>query len=457
MNNSLHNSTQDPIIKDNSLQKEFNFIQLIKFSTPTIAMMLFMSLYSVVDGIFVSRFIGTDALSSLNIAYPLFNAIIAIGVMLGAGGSALIPKKMGEAEDELARKYFSLIIYTGIIIGTVITILGAIFMKPLLTLLGATDALMQGCMDYGFTLLLFTVPTILQMLFQYLFITAGKPHLGLSLIIFAGIANMIFDYIFIVPLDMGIAGAALATGLGILVPAVVGMLYFTFNRKGSLYFTKTKPEFKILLKACANGSSEMVTELSNAVITFLYNMVMLRLLGSDGVAAITILLYFDFMIKAALLGFSMGVSPIISYNYGSGNIAQIKRIFKYSFSFIIGCSLVLYTLSMLFIPTLTVIFAPEGSHVYELVIGGFKLYSISFLFTGISIFSSALFTAFSNGLISATISFLRTFLFLSAGLIILPPLIGITGARISAAIAEGLCVLMSITFILKYRKRYKYV
>ncbi|MFV0516734.1 MAG: MATE family efflux transporter [Aminipila sp.] len=457
MNNSLHNSTQDPIIKDNSLQKEFNFIQLIKFSTPTIAMMLFMSLYSVVDGIFVSRFIGTDALSSLNIAYPLFNAIIAIGVMLGAGGSALIAKKMGEAEDELARKYFSLIIYTGIIIGTVITILGAIFMKPLLTLLGATDALMQGCMDYGFTLLLFTVPTILQMLFQYLFITAGKPHLGLSLIIFAGIANMIFDYIFIVPLDMGIAGAALATGLGILVPAVVGMLYFTFNRKGSLYFTKTKPEFKILLKACANGSSEMVTELSNAVITFLYNMVMLRLLGSDGVAAITILLYFDFMIKAALLGFSMGVSPIISYNYGSGNIAQIKRIFKYSFSFIIGCSLVLYTLSMLFIPTLTVIFAPEGSHVYELVIGGFKLYSISFLFTGISIFSSALFTAFSNGLISATISFLRTFLFLSAGLIILPPLIGITGAWISAAIAEGLCVLMSITFILKYRKRYKYV
>lgn len=457
MNNSLHNSTQDPIIKDNSLQKEFNFIQLIKFSTPTIAMMLFMSLYSVVDGIFVSRFIGTDALSSLNIAYPLFNAIIAIGVMLGAGGSALIAKKMGEAEDELARKYFSLIIYTGIIIGTVITILGAIFMKPLLTLLGATDALMQGCMDYGFTLLLFTVPTILQMLFQYLFITAGKPHLGLSLIIFAGIANMIFDYIFIVPLDMGIAGAALATGLGILVPAVVGMLYFTFNRKGSLYFTKTKPEFKILLKACANGSSEMVTELSNAVITFLYNMVMLRLLGSDGVAAITILLYFDFMIKAALLGFSMGVSPIISYNYGSGNIAQIKRIFKYSFSFIIGCSLVLYTLSMLFIPTLTVIFAPEGSHVYELVIGGFKLYSISFLFTGISIFSSALFTAFSNGLISATISFLRTFLFLSAGLIILPPLIGITGAWISAAIAEGLCVIMSITFILKYRKKYKYV
>ncbi len=441
----------------NNIQKNFNFTSLISYSIPTIAMMVFMSMYSIVDGAFVSKYINTNALSALNIAYPLFNAVIAIGVMLGAGGSALIAKKMGEDKFQEAKENFSLIVYAGIAIGLTLTILGAVFMKPMLGFLGANDLLMNYCYDYAFTLLLFTTPTILQMIFQYLFITAGNPHLGLGLTIVGGGLNMILDYIFIVPLNMGISGAALATGIGIMVPSLVGLFYFSLNRKGTLYFVKTKIRMGILAHGCANGSSEMVTELSNAVITFLYNAIMLRYLGEDGVAAITILLYVDFLLKAALLGFSMGVSPIISYNYGSQNIAQIKRIFKYCFSFVLASSLVIYISSSLCAPLLTSIFAHKGSNVYNLAISGFMLYNISFLFSGFNIFSSALFTAFSNGKISAIISFLRTFVFLSAGLFVLPPLIGIKGAWIAVTISEGLSVIMSLFFLIRYRKIYQYL
>lgn len=441
----------------NNIQKNFNFTALIRYSVPTIAMMVFMSMYSIVDGAFVSKFVNTNALSALNIAYPLFNAVIAIGVMLGAGGSALIAKKMGEDKFQEAKENFSLIVYAGITIGITLTAAGAVFMKPLLKFLGSNDLLMNYCYDYAFTLLLFTTPTILQMIFQYLFITAGKPHLGLGLIIVGGCLNILLDYVFIVPLNLGIRGAALATGIGILVPSLSGLLFFSLNRNGTLYFVKTKIHMKILAHGCANGSSEMVTELSNAIVTFLYNAIMLRYLGEDGVAAITILLYVDFLLKAALLGFSMGVSPIISYNYGSQNVAQIKRIFKYCISFVLACSVIIYISSTLCAPYLTSIFAHKGSNVYNLAMSGFMLYNISFLFSGFNIFSSALFTAFSNGRVSAIISFLRTFLFLSAGLLILPPLIGIKGAWISVTISEGISLIMSLFFLIKYRKIYQYL
>lgn len=441
----------------NNLQKNFNFTALIRYSIPTIAMMVFMSMYSIVDGAFVSKFVNTNALSALNIAYPLFNAVIAIGVMLGAGGSALIAKKMGEDKFQEAKENFSLIVYAGITIGITLTAAGAVFMKPLLKFLGANDLLMNYCYDYAFTLLLFTTPTILQMIFQYLFITAGKPHLGLGLIIVGGCLNILLDYVFIVPLNLGIIGAALATGIGILVPSLSGLLFFSLNRKGTLYFVKTKVHMKILAHGCTNGSSEMVTELSNAIVTFLYNAIMLRYLGEDGVAAITILLYVDFLLKAALLGFSMGVSPIISYNYGSQNIAQIKRIFKYCISFVLACSVIIYISSTLCAPYLTSIFAHKGSNVYNLAMSGFMLYNISFLFSGFNIFSSALFTAFSNGRVSAIISFLRTFLFLTAGLLLLPPLIGIRGAWISVTISEGISLIMSLFFLIKYKKIYHYL
>lgn len=442
---------------NNSIQKNFTFISLIKFSVPSIAMMAFMSLYTIIDGAFVSIYINTQALSALNIAYPLFNAIIAIGVMLGSGGSALIAKKIGEEKYQEAKENFSLIIYGGIVTGIILTIMGGLFMKPLLILLGANAVLMDYCYDYAFILLLFTVPTILQMSFQYLFITSGKPNLGFGLTIIGGLLNIILDYVFIVPLNMGVRGAAFATGIGILTPALVGMIYFSINRTGSIYFVKTPFLSKILIKCCINGSSEMVTEMSNAIITFLYNIVMMKYLREDGVAAITILLYLDFLLKAALLGFSMGVSPVISYNYGSQNIEQIKRLFKYCISFVLACSIIIYFWSIICGPYIIKIFSHENINVYNLAMKGLMLYNISFLFSGINIFSSALFTAFSNGKISAVISFLRTFLFLAAGLLLLPPLVGIDGAWVAVSISEGLALIMSIFFLVKYKKEYQYV
>lgn len=442
---------------NNSLDREITFPTLIKFTIPTIAMMMFTAMYSVVDGLFVSRFVGTDALSSLNIAYPLFNAVLALGVMLGAGGSALVAKKMGEGLNREAKEDFSLILYFGMLVGVIAMILGGIFMEDIMKLLGADDKLLQGCVDYGYMLLPFTIPTILQMAFQYLFVTAGKPHLGLVLTVLAGITNMVLDYVFIVPLDMGIRGAGLATGLGILIPSGVGLLMFIFDRKGSLYLVKPHIHPRTIIKSCTNGASEMVTELSNAIITFLYNIVMMRLVGSDGVASITIILYLDFLMKAVFLGFGMGVSPIISYNYGSQNTLRLKKLFKYCMGFVLTVSVITFTFALSGASVLAGLFAERGTHVYELAVSGFRLYCFGFLFTGISIFSSSMFTAFSNGLISAVISFFRTFLFLAIGLIVLPYVIGITGAWISAPIAECSAMLTSVFFLYKFRKQYKYL
>ncbi|MGN0710194.1 MAG: MATE family efflux transporter [Anaerovoracaceae bacterium] len=442
---------------NNSLQREFTFPGLIKFAIPTITMMIFTAMYTLVDGLFVSHFVGTDALSSVNIAYPFFNVIIAIGVMLGSGGSAIIAKKMGEGSHREAKENFSLILYFGIFVGLLIMLFSGLFMENLMRLLGADDNLIQGCLDYSYMILPFTIPTILQMAFQYLFVTAGNPKLGLVLTIMAGITNMILDYVFIALLDLGVKGAGLATGMGILIPSGVGFLMFIFNRKGTLCLVKPHIHPKVILKSCTNGASEMVTEMSNAIIACLYNIVMMRLIGSDGVAAISIILYLDFLMKAVFLGFAMGVAPIISYNYGSQNIRQLKKLFKYSISFVLTVSMATFTFALTGASFLAGLFAEPGTHVHELAVTGFKIYCFGFLFTGISIFSSAMFTAFSNGLVSAIISFFRTFLFLAAGLIILPFIIGVTGAWISAPVAEGVAMLTSVIFLYKFRNKYQYL
>lgn len=441
----------------NSLEKDFNFTGLLRFTFPTIIMMVFTATYSIVDGFFVARFVGTDALSSINIAFPLFNAVLAIGVMIGAGGSALIAKKMGEGKSQEAKENFTLLVATCFVIGVILMVAGGLSMEALMRFLGADEVLLPGCMTYGYLLLPFTIPTLLQMAFQYWFVTAGKSSLGLKLTIGAGITNMVLDYVYIAVFGWGIAGAAVATGCGILVPSMVGLVFFARNKKGTLHLVKPRWDGQVLIKSCTNGASEMVTELSNAITTFLYNIVMMRLAGSDGVAAMTIVLYLDFLLKSALLGFAMGVGPVFSYNYGSQDHAKIKKFFKYSLKFVSVTSACLFTFAFLFAPQLSSIFAEEGTVVYDLAVKGFKLYCFGFLFTGISIFSSALFTAFSNGSVSATISFFRTFLFIVVGLLTLPNIIGITGAWIAGPIGESIAMLVSLLFLLLFRKRYKYL
>lgn len=440
----------------NSIAKNFKFFSLLRFAFPTMVMMVFMSLYTIIDGICISRFVGTDALSSANIVYPVLSLVIAVGVMLATGGSAVIAKKLGEKREEEARENFSFLILVGFLIGIVFMVMGNLFIEPIVRVLGATDRLLPYCLDYLRILLYFAPACILQLLCQTFFVTAGKPMTGLILTISGGIANIVLDYVFMKPLDMGIAGAALATGIGQLIPSVIGMCYFLFVRK-NLYLVKPGIQMTMLKESCLNGSSEMVTNLSNAVITFLFNIVMMRFLGEPGVAAITIVLYGQFLFNAMYMGFSMGVAPVISFNYGCKRNDMLQRLFKICISYISVSSIIITAAALLSSPIIVEIFTPIGTDTYEIAKKGFFLYSINYIFAGMNIFSSSMFTAFSDGKISAVISFVRTFGFIVINILLLPYLIGVNGVWLSVPAAEFMTVFITIYFFYKKRKDYHYL
>lgn len=436
-----------------SIAKNFRFFSLLKFAFPTMVMMIFTSLYTIVDGVFISRFVGSSGLSSVNIVYPAISLIIAAGVMFASGGSALIAKKLGEDKKEEANADLSLIIAASILLSLVISAAGILFLKPLVQVLGATDVLIKGCEEYLGTLLLFAPACMLQLLFQNFFVAAGRPLFGLSLTIAGGLLNALLDFVFMGPLHMGIRGAALATGLGQIIPALFGFLYF-MSGKNTMRLTKFKICAATLLKSCSNGASEMVTNISSAVITYLYNLVMLRLLGETGVAAITIVLYGQFLFNALYLGFSMGVAPVISYNYGNGNVKLLQRIFKICTSFVFVSSLLAAALALFLSPYIVEIFTPFGTPTYEIAKTGFFLFSFNYIFAGMNIFASAMFTAFSDGPVSAIISFSRTFVFIAASILLLPRLLGVTGVWLSVPAAE--CITFLLSFFFFYTKRHKY-
>lgn len=440
----------------NFLGRDFHFGTLLKFAFPTIIMMIFMSMYTMVDGVFVSRFVGTAALSAINIVFPLVSVVVAVGIMLATGSSAIIAKELGEGKEKKARKDFSFIILVGLIFGVIFTVVGFIFLEPIVRMLGANDDVIGYCMEYASLLLVFIPCGMLQMLFQTLFVTAGKPYFGLFVTILGGIANIVLDYVFIVPVGMGISGAALATGIGYSIPAVFGLVYFAFFRKGTLFFVLPKFDGKVLLKSCTNGSSEMVVNLSMAVTTFMFNILMMQYAGADGVASITIVLYAQYLLVAIFLGYSTGTAPIFSFNYGCENIDRLKRIFKSSLIFVVIGSVLIFGLSIIFAPLIVTIFTPKDTAVYDLSVHGFYLFSVSFLFSGISIFASSLFTAFSDGKTSAIISFLRTFIFIVLALLLLPLVFGIDGIWIAIPVAEFLGFLVSIFFLIKKKSKYQY-
>ena len=440
---------------DNKISREFHFGSLLRFSLPTIAMMLMMSLYSMVDGIFVSQFVGTNAFSSINIIIPVTFAVLGVGIMLGTGGSAVIARKLGEKKEKEARQDFSLLMLFGVVLSVVLALLGLLFRDPLIRILGANDTLMADCRVY-FTILAAGFPAyMLQIMFQSYFVTAGRPHLGLWATVGAGLLNAVLDYLFNVPLGMGVAGAALATVAGYCVPAVIGLNFF-FRRKGNLYFVRPVRNRGTLLRSCANGSSEMVTNIASSVISILFNLIMIRSYGADGVAAINIVLYGQFLLTAIFLGFSGGVAPVVSYNYGAQNRVQLKRVVRICLIVILGCSVMTLGAALLFAPGLVGIFAGRDTSVYPIALHGFYLFSLSYLFCGLNIYASSLFTALSNGKVSALISFLRTFGFILPVLLALPVFAGADGVWLAVPIAEALCVALSVICLLKGRKRYGY-
>lgn len=440
---------------EHSFDQKTTFSYLVRYTFPTIVMMVFFSFYTVVDGIFISRFVGANALSATNIVYPLVGLLLGISIMFATGGSAIVARLMGEKSEDEAREAFSLIITTVIIIGVVLGIVGVVFINPIVKALGATSLLQDYCHTYGIIMVGFAPVIMLKMFFDYFLVTAGKPTVGLISAVLGGIINMVLDYVFIVPMKMGIAGAALATCIGYTLPCIIGLSVFC-NKKNSLYFVKVKWKWHTLKNSMLNGFSEMVTQISGAITTFLYNIVMLRLLGEDGVAAITIVLYMQFLLVAAHLGFTSGVAPRISYNYGKDDQEELKNIMKYSFIFIGILSLTSFILSMVLAPTLVGIFTPKSTPVYEIALYGFRLFSIAFVFCGLNIFTSGMFTAFSNGKVSALISVLRTLIFVVIGLMILPVFLGVNGVWLVIPFAEIVTSIVAVVYLLKGRKMYHY-
>lgn len=442
-------------INENPLARNFNAFSLLRFVLPSILMMIFMGLYTIVDTIFVARFVNTDALAAINIVCPVINLTVGLAGMLGAGGNAIISRKMGCGRSLEAKQNFTLLLLTGLVLGILLAGMGLLFIDPLLQSLGASDILFPYCKDYLTILLLLLPATILQCLFQNLFATAGKPGFGLALSLLAGTANILFDYLFIVVLQMKIAGAALGTGFGYLIPTIAGTMFFA-KGNGSLSIIKPRWDFKMLAESCLNGSSEAAGQLANAITAFLFNIIMMNWLGEDGVAAITIMIYSQFLLNTLFFGYGIGVAPVIGFNYGNGNKTQLKNILRISVGFILMVSALVFLVSCLGGPMIAATFAQRGSNVFDITATGFSIFAFSFLFCGFNIFTSAMFTALSNGKVSAVLSFLRTLVFVTMGLLLLPKVFGITGIWLAIPLAEFVMVFLSAGCLLRYRKRYGY-
>lgn len=416
-----------------SLAKDFNFRSLLKFAFPSIIMMIFMSLYSIVDGFFIAQYVDSMALSAANIVYPAVSILLAVGIMFGTGGSAFVAAKIGQGKQEEANRNFSALTLTTLIIGILGAVLGNLFCRQICSLLGATPVLMDYGTAYLRTILSFAPVCLLQALFQSFFVTAGRPGLGLSLTVSAGITNMLLDYLFVVPLHLGVAG----------------ILYFTFARKGLRF---TRPEFSkgLLSTSCFNGSSEMVSNLSAAVVTYLFNMLMLKFEGEIGVAAITAILYGQFLFVALYLGYSIGVAPVFSFNYGSRNKQRLIRLYRISIRFVVVSSVIIALAAAFGSPVISAVFMQKGTYGFELTRHGGYLFSIAYLFCGTNIVASGIFTALSDGKTSALISFLRTFVFIVLSALLLPLVLGTNGVWLSIPVAEFLTLFISVPKLSRY-------
>ncbi len=440
------------------------FKSLLRFTTPGIFLMMFLALYIMVDGIFISNYLGTDGLSALNITYPVISIILATGIMLGTGGSVLCAINMGRGKLNEARQDFTFINLMGFLIGVVISVVIIVFLKPIIYWLGSTDLIYQECEDYLIYSLYFAPFFILQYVYQYLLITAGRPKLAFISTFIGGMTNIILDYVFIGVLGMGMMGAAIATGLGGLFAALFGFLCFILSRKIVLNFARptqrfksfTKRRIKQFVSVCSNGSAEMAITLSGGVVTFLFNIVALKLAGEVGIASIASILYAQYLLNAIYFGYAGTTGPVISFNHGAKRNEEVKKIFNYSLVFIIIASIAVFSFSYLFAKTISLIFFENGSNVYLLTITGIKFFAITFLFSGMNIFALVLFRAFANGKLSVFISLLRCLIFITLFLMVLPEYMGIYGMWLAIPFAEISTFIISIYLLKKYKKVYNY-
>lgn len=438
------------------LSEHFTYKTLIKFTIPTIIMMIFTSIYGVVDGIFVSNCVGSDAFAAVNLIMPVLMILGTVGFMIGSGGSALIAKTIGEGKKEKGNEYFSMLIYLLIIIGLILSIVGIIAIRPISGLLGAKENILEDCITYGRVLPIFLIPFILQNCFQNFLVVAEKPTFGLIISIIAGITNMILDLVFIYVLKMEVFGAAAATGISQLVGGVIPLVYFIRKNNSPLKIIKAKFERKAIWQSCTNGSSEMLTNLSMSLVNMLYNIQLMKYAGSDGVVAYGIIMYIGFVFSGTYLGYSMGTAPIIGYHYGAENTEELKSLLKKSLKLIAITSIVMTGLAEISSKLLASIFVSYNAELLDMTTNAIRLFAISYIISGFNIFASSFFTALNNGLVSATISFLRTLVFQVAMILILPLIFGLNGIWLAVVVAETLALIVSIIFLVYNRKNYKY-
>ncbi len=436
-------------------EKPVTVKHILAFAVPTIAMTVFMSFYTMVDGLFVSNLIGTDALSAINLTAPVIQLVTAVSTMLATGGSAVIMKKMGEQKSGEAKEDFTSLILVNVLVGALMCAVGYLVMEPLFGGMGLSEDVAGYCTQYLSRYLIFTIPILLMNNYTLYMIASGKARLSLICSVAGGILNMALDYVFIAVFHMGIGGAAAATGLGYSVTAVVGCFVFS-QRKTLLHFQKPVFRFKTLMDAAANGCSEMATALVTGIVTMMFNWTMLHYVGEDGVAAVTIIMYVLMFASSLYMGYSYGVAPMLSYYHGEQNHAKLKKLVAISLRFITAISLLTVALSYLLSPALVSVFAEPKSPVYGLAVTGNRICSIALCFIGFNIFASGMFTALSNGLVSAILAFSRSFVFMVAALLILPWLFGVLGVWLATPVAELLALALSAVLFQKHKKRYGY-
>ena len=438
------------------LSDHFTYSRLLRFTLPSVVTMIVASIYSVVDGLFVSNLVGAMALSAINIAFPVAMIIGAVGFMLGTGGSALVAKTLGEGKKELANQYFSMLIYSIIGIGAVLTVIILIFVRPIMRLAGASDLLMESSVTYGTILISGSVPFMLQVSFQNFFVVNEKPVLGLVLSIASGVTNMVLDYVFIAVLKMGVAGAGLATVMGYVVGGAIPLLYFAKKREHGLQLTRTRFYGKQLLQAASNGSSELLSNISASLISILYNIQLMKVIGEMGVAAYSVMMYVDFVFLAVFLGFSSGSAPVVSYQYGAGNHKELKSVFRKSITIIGITSVIMVVVSEAISYPLSAVFVGYDKELLNMTVHGFRIFALGYLLSGINIYASSFFTALCNGPLSAFLSFTRTLIFRGGMVLLLPAVLGMDGIWGAIVVAEGLGMVCSLICFVKNRKKYHY-
>lgn len=441
------------------LSDHFNYRKLIAFTLPSIAMMIFTSVYGVVDGFFVSNFAGKTAFSAVNLIMPFLMIVATVGFMFGTGGTAIVAKAFGEGDSKRANEYFSLFVYISFGLGILFAALGIIFIRPISSLLGAEGELLEDCVVYARIILLALPFYILQLLFHSFFVTAEKPQIGLAVTVSAGLTNIILDAVLVVslPLEYKLEGAAVATAASQVVGGAFPLFYFFRNNSSILRLGKTKLYGHALLKACTNGSSEFMSNISMNIVGMLYNIQLMKYAGEDGIAAYGVMMYVSFIFASTFIGYSVGSAPIIGFHDGAKNRAELKGLLKKSVVLIGVFALAMLLLGELLALPLSKLFVGYDEALLELTVSGFKIFAVSFLFMGYAIFGSGFFTALNDGVTSAIISFLRTLVFQIAAVLLLPMILGIDGIWYSIIAAEFMAAALSAFFILLKKNKYHYL